>query len=147
MCVRYYRQNVPEGAEGSYRPQFSEAPPAPHSPPAQPPQNPQLLRHAYPTAVCDEWAAASILLGSPAAAEYNDSTGFSRSHTAHTKDGALGEFQDEDSDPSSDAKNKQKRAANRKSAQLSRQRKKRYIEDLATEHSKLKVVHLITCLK
>ena len=32
-----------------------------------------------------------------------------------------------------------KRAANRKSAQLSRQRKKQYIEDLAREHSTLKV--------
>ena len=32
-----------------------------------------------------------------------------------------------------------KRAANRKSAQLSRQRKKQYVEELTKEHSELKV--------
>lgn len=38
-----------------------------------------------------------------------------------------------------DEKKRAKRAANRKSAQLSRLRKKRYIEDLSAEYAKLKV--------
>jgi len=46
-----------------------------------------------------------------------------------------------------EAKNRQKRAANRKSAQLSRLRKKRYIEELATEYTHLKVLLYFLVLK
>lgn len=42
----------------------------------------------------------------------------------------------------SEVKKKQKRAANRKSAQLSRQRKKKYIEQLTSDYSQLKVSEL-----
>ena len=44
-----------------------------------------------------------------------------------------------DADNDEDARKSLKRAANRKSAQLSRQRKKKFIEDLSTEYTKLKV--------
>jgi len=69
--------------------------------------------------------------------EYGDGDGSSSSSTSGGRSSCgsknVNGLEDEDE------KKRAKRAANRKSAQLSRLRKKRYIEDLSAEYAKLKV--------
>lgn len=71
--------------------------------------------------------------------EYGDGDGSSRSSSSGGSSSSsknVNNLEDEDE------KKRAKRAANRKSAQLSRLRKKRYIEDLSAEYAKLKVLFL-----
>jgi PAS domain-containing protein len=86
--------------------------------------------------------ATSVLIGVPSAMGFSHWHDYPYVHVVEGSSDGRHSYLDRQTnnalDPTTDAKNRQKRAANRKSAQQSRQRKKLYIEELTSEYSELK---------